>query len=108
MQARKIIKGYTVIADVDLPKTEALDQKAFFTIQFARGDSVFSLNKLLASSPNVLDIWGVAGKWDCFVLTRASDLHETAKLREYIFGNVKLKQLETRPVLNEFSQGSRK
>ncbi|WP_424945601.1 Lrp/AsnC family transcriptional regulator [Candidatus Spongiihabitans sp.] len=102
MQARKIIKGYTVIAAADSGKVEVSEEKTFLLVQFADGGSVFTLQKFLAASPNVLGIWGVAGEWDCFVLLHAPSLKKIAALREHIFDKIKIKRLETHPVLNDF------
>ncbi len=101
MRVRKIIKGYTVVANVNSAKAGISEEKAFFMLQFVAGDSFFGLCKLLSTSPHVLGIWCVAGEWDCFVLVSASSLREVAKLREHIFDKIKIKKLETHPVLND-------
>ena len=102
MRARKIIKGYTVVVDNDSPKHNLAEEKVFLHVQFERDGSVFALQKLLSTSTSVLGIWGIAGEWDCLLLLKFSNMREVADLREYICRNIKIKRLETRPVLNDF------
>lgn len=103
MRVRNIIRGYTVIADPDSARTAAFGETAFFLAQFASGSSVFQLQKLLSDSPHVLGIWGVTGKWDCVALIRTVSLRQTAELREYIVNKIKIRRLETYPVLDNFA-----
>jgi len=103
MQARKIIRGYTVIADPKSARTVESDEKAFLMAQFAPGASVFQLQKLLSDSPYVLGVWGVTGNWDCVVLIRSVSLQQMAELRERIVSKVEIKRLETYPVLDDFA-----
>lgn len=106
MQARKIIRGYTVIADPKSARTVESDEKAFLLVQFASGASVFQLQKLLSDSPYVLGIWGVTGKWDCVALIRSVSLQQMAELRERIVSKIKVVRLETYPILDDFAPDS--
>lgn len=106
MQARNIIRGYTVIADPKSARMAASDEKAFLLVQFAPGASVFQLQKLLSDSPCVLGVWGVTGKWDCVALMRTVSLQQMAELREQIVSKVKIIRLETYPVLDDFAPDS--
>lgn len=106
MQARNIIRGYTVIVDPKSARTLESDEKAFILVQFAPGASVFQLQKLLSDSPSVLGIWGVTGKWDCVALVRSVSLQEIAELRERIVSKIKISRLETYPVLDDFAPDS--
>jgi len=103
MQVRNIIRGYTVIADPDSARTAGFGETAFLLAQFAPGASVFQLQKLLSDSPCVLGIWGVTGKWDCVALIRAVSLRQMAELRESIVDKIKIRRLETYPVLDHFA-----
>ncbi|MDD9857865.1 MAG: Lrp/AsnC family transcriptional regulator [Gammaproteobacteria bacterium] len=103
MRVRKIIRGYTVIADPDSMRTAAFGEKAFLLVRFAPGASVFQLQKLLSVWPGVLGVWGVTGKWDCLALIRAVSLQQMAELREHIVNKIKISRLETYPVLDDFA-----